>query len=313
MKYPKTDNTLSLLAGAAVGAVAMYLLDPEAGERRRHRIAEAAGDASHSAGAAVGPILDRMTDTARSVGSTLAGQAGALGQGISDKWTDLRRSDAASGVSDRVSHLGDHAADIASSWRDSLRSAGSRARSAASSYTPHVTLGDEGRGGHAGAYAATGIGTLLVGAGLMYFLDPQRGRQRRASAISQAEQCIRGTGRIFNRAGRQFANRAKGYAHDAQDWFTTEDAVSAEQLLQRVRSEIGHVVSHSGAIQVMTDNQGRVTLHGKVLASEADKLVSTVKRVGGVTELINLLSVKETEQQMQESQTSPTGQAAPQL
>jgi hypothetical protein len=32
-----------------------------------------------------------------------------------------------------------------------------------------------------------------------------------------------------------------------------------------------------------------------------------------VTELVNLLSVKETEQQMAESETRPTGQAAPQL
>ena len=47
--YPKTDNTLSLLAGAALGAVAMYLLDPEAGERRRREVAERTGDAAHRA------------------------------------------------------------------------------------------------------------------------------------------------------------------------------------------------------------------------------------------------------------------------
>ena len=53
----------------------------------------------------------------------------------------------------------------------------------------------------------------------------------------------------------------------------------------------------------MTDNHGRVTLHGRVLASEADRLLVTVKGVTGVNEVINLLSVKETEQQMHEQDT----------
>ena len=40
-----------------------------------------------------------------------------------------------------------------------------------------------------------------------------------------------------------------------------------------------------------------------MLASEADKLLATVKGVTGVNEVINLLSVKETEQQMHEQDT----------
>jgi osmotically-inducible protein OsmY len=74
---------------------------------------------------------------------------------------------------------------------------------------------------------------------------------------------------------------------------------------------MGHVCSHAGDIQVMTDNHGRVTLHGKILASEADRLLSTIKGIGGVNEVINLLSVKETEQQMCED--AGAGQAAQQL
>jgi hypothetical protein len=105
-------------------------------------------------------------------------------------------------------------------------------------------------------------------------------------------------------------NRATGAAHTARGWVESEDAVSAEQLLQRIRADIGHVVSHASAIQVMTDNHGRVTLHGKVLASEADKLLATVKGVGGVNEVINLLSVKETEQQMHDADTTTTAAGA---
>jgi osmotically-inducible protein OsmY len=145
---------------------------------------------------------------------------------------------------------------------------------------------------------------MVLGAAAMYLLDPQRGPERRARLIDQATSVVRRTGRSCQRIGRDLGNRARGYAHEARGMFETEDAVSAEQLLQRIRSEMGHVVSHPGAIQVMTDNQGRVTLHGKVLASEADRLLSTVKGVGGVNEVVNLLSVKTTVQQMNEADTT---------
>jgi osmotically-inducible protein OsmY len=70
--------------------------------------------------------------------------------------------------------------------------------------------------------------------------------------------------------------------------------VSAERLLQRVRSEMGHVVSHPSAIQVLADGNGVVTLSGSVLASEVDPLLSTVNRIPGVTQLINRLDVQDT-------------------
>jgi VWFA-related protein len=134
--------------------------------------------------------------------------------------------------------------------------------------------------------------------------DPERGRARRARVVDQATSICTRTGRTARQIGKDLRNRTSGYAHEARSWASLRgEAVSAEQLLQRVRSEMGHVVSHAGAIQVMTDNHGRVTLHGRVLASEADRLLATVKGVTGVSEVINLLSVKETEQQMHEQDT----------
>src|ERR671921_742720 len=106
--YPKKDNTLSLLGGAVLGAVAMYLMDPEAGERRRRELAEKADDATSRAGETFGPIWDRVSDTARSFGSSIATGASAFGHGVSDKYEDVRDSKT-------VSHLGDHASDLGSS------------------------------------------------------------------------------------------------------------------------------------------------------------------------------------------------------
>ena len=284
--YPKTDNTLSLLAGAALGAAAMYLLDPEAGERRRRVIAERTGDAAHRAGEALGPVWDRVSDTARNLSAGAAAGAASLGHSVADTASE-KYAEARDAGSHSAHHIGDLIADKLHRARKQVRQAFHR---------------DEPS--HAGAYAATGVGTLVLGAAAMYLLDPQRGRERRAHLMDQATSVVRRTGRACQRIGRDLGNRAKGYAHEARGMFETEDAVSAEQLLQRIRSEMGHVVSHPGAIQVMTDNQGRVTLHGKVLASEADKLCSTIKGVGGVNEVVNLLSVKTTEQEMHESDTT---------
>jgi gas vesicle protein len=326
--YPKKDNTLSLLGGAVLGAAAMYLLDPDAGERRRRELAERTGDATSRAGEALGPVWERVSDTARNFGSSLATGASAFGQSAMSKVDDLRSSasDAASRMGDRASdqasnlrdqlsghagHLRDRASDLGSSLADSFRHYGRRARSAAASAAPSGWFEEEES--HVGAYIGAGLGTLVLGAAAMYFLDPTRGRARRNRAMDQATSICRRTGQTAWQMGKDLRNRAGGYAHETRSYFEPEDAVSADRLLNRIRSEMGHVVSHAGAIQVMTDNHGRVTLHGKVLASEADRLISTVKGVGGVTEVINLLSVKETEQQMHEAEAGATGQPAPQM
>jgi gas vesicle protein len=320
--YPKKDNTLSLIGGAVLGAVAMYLLDPESGRRRRENLAEATGEFYDDASGRIAPLMERVSDTAKNVGSSLAGHASAFGGTVSDKYGELRESHP-------VQHAGDHVSDFASRLVEKLKSAGTSAkksaRSAAASASDAMPEMPSPRDwfrpkeeSHLGTYAATGVGTLVLGAGLMYLLDPQRGKTRRARIVDQAASIVRQTGRTASRLGREIGNRATGRAHEAKAWATsamTDDAVSAERLLQRVRSEMGHAVSHAGVIQVMTDNHGRVTLHGKVLRSESEKLLATINGVTGVTEVINLLSVKDTEQQMHEPDAVSTssGTTAPQL
>jgi len=320
--YPKKDNTLSLIGGAVLGAVAMYLLDPESGRRRRETLAEATGEFYEDASGRLTPLMERVTDTAKNFGSSVAGHASAFGGTVADKYGELRESHP-------VHHAGEHASDFAARLVEKLKSAGSSAkksaRSAAASASdsmPELPSPRDWFGrreeSHVGAYAATGVGTLVLGAGLMYLLDPTRGRTRRARIADQAASLVRQTGRTASRLGRDIGNRATGRAHRARNWASStlmEDAVTAEQLLQRVRSEMGHVVSHAGAIQVMTDNHGRVTLHGKVLRGESEQLLATIRGVTGVTEIINLLSTKDTEQQMNEADVTPTtsGAAAPQL
>jgi osmotically-inducible protein OsmY len=198
-------------------------------------------------------------------------------------------------LTERARHLGhgisERAGDATGRTRDAMSRAGSTLAH------PRSWFGHEDES-HVLPYAATGMGTLLLGAGLMYLLDPQRGRQRRALITDKATSIVNRTGRTFRQVGKDLSNRARGVAAESRGMvagrFRHGEPVSADQLLQRVRSEMGHVVSHPAAVQVMTDNAGTVTLHGRVLASEADRLLAAVKGVGGVEEVVNLLSVQDT-------------------
>ena len=64
--------------------------------------------------------------------------------------------------------------------------------------------------------------------------------------------------------------------------------------MQRVRSEMGHVVTNAHAISVMANNDGDITLTGRVLSSELDALLSTINKVPGVTQIINRLDPQDT-------------------
>ena len=64
--------------------------------------------------------------------------------------------------------------------------------------------------------------------------------------------------------------------------------------MQRVRSEMGHVVTNASAISVMANNDGDITLTGRVLSSELDALLSTINKVPGVNQIINRLDAQDT-------------------
>jgi hypothetical protein len=74
---------------------------------------------------------------------------------------------------------------------------------------------------------------------------------------------------------------------------TRKENVSDPVLEDRVRAEIGRVVSTPGAIEV-TSLGGTVTLSGAVLTSEVDDLISAVRGVRGVEDVQNRLEMHAT-------------------
>jgi hypothetical protein len=124
----------------------------------------------------------------------------------------------------------------------------------------------------------------------MYMLDPSAGRRRRALVRDKARSYWRDTRQVVGQMVRDTQNRARGVATEAGEWFRGS-AVPADAVLEaRVRAQIGHVITHAGAIGI-TAHQGCVTLSGPILAKEEEKLLATVESVPGVTEVVHQLEV----------------------
>jgi uncharacterized membrane protein len=132
------------------------------------------------------------------------------------------------------------------------------------------------------------LGGIGLGAGLMYLLDPNRGRRRRAIM----RDTLNHAGQVLNRAAgitsRDISHRAVGLWAEGSHLFTHDEA-SDEVLTARVRSKLGRAVSHPHAINVIA-RDGHVSLSGDILASEVDDLLSCVAKVRGVEEVENHLT-----------------------
>ncbi|MBI5671466.1 MAG: BON domain-containing protein [Chloroflexi bacterium] len=131
--------------------------------------------------------------------------------------------------------------------------------------------------------------SALGGAGLMYMLDPDRGRRRRALLRDQVVKLTNRTQDRVDALAEDTRNRAEGLAAEARQHLASESVID-ETLVARVRSAMGRVVSNAGAIEI-TANQGRVTLYGPVLEREVAPLLAAVRAVPGVTDLENRLQV----------------------
>jgi|GEM_PF-438121 len=139
------------------------------------------------------------------------------------------------------------------------------------------------------------ISTLLkglgLGAGLMYFADPNSGRRRRARALDQWDRAVHCTQDFLDKAQRDAANRAAGLTAQATSLLhrdTADDSI----VTARVRSKLGRYTSQPRAIAVET-HQGQVTLSGSVPEHEVGDLLRAICSVSGVRGVENRLDVRQ--------------------
>lgn len=125
----------------------------------------------------------------------------------------------------------------------------------------------------------------------MFWLDPNRGRRRRALLKELVGSATRDLGDAVGVAQRDLQHRAHGLSSRIRSQLTPEQVDDAV-LVERVRSALGRVVSHPKAIEVSASD-GRVRLNGAVLLREHDKLLDVVCSVRGVQEVTDDLAVYE--------------------
>jgi uncharacterized membrane protein len=130
----------------------------------------------------------------------------------------------------------------------------------------------------------TGVG---LGAGLSYFLDPDRGARRRARIRDTVAHSATLTRRAVGTTGRDARHRLYGTAASMRS-LVRRGEVDDHVLVERVRAKLGRLVSHPHAIHVVA-SAGNITLSGPILTREASRLVHVIRRVSGVRDVIDNL------------------------
>ena len=130
---------------------------------------------------------------------------------------------------------------------------------------------------------------VIMGAGAMYLLDPDRGARRRSLLRDQGIHVGHKLGDGLAATARDTRNRTLGVTAEFRRRFSRQQP-DDEVLHDRVRSALGRLVSHPGSVTVIVF-EGRVTLGGQVLEHELDPLLKGVDRVLGVREVQNELEI----------------------
>jgi hypothetical protein len=295
------EDGLSLLVGAGLGVGLMYLLDPDNGRRRRARISRAAGDALEQTGG----YLGAATAGIGSVASSLSGRVSDRFSGATESLADTARSarrmfsrepahwweragDSARSLLRRGSDRSEELYDQGSGWLGSLGRSGrrraERAIRRAGSFVPH----EEEH--HYLGTAAYALGSLALGAGLIYLFDPRLGRTRRAWLRDKTMRYTNETGDLFRKAGRHLANHLRGTYYEGKRALSGRGGASVDDrtLEERIRSGLGRVSNRLGGMNVQC-SAGRVTLVGVAPADDMDAILTAVLGVSGVSTVDNQL------------------------
>jgi len=134
-------------------------------------------------------------------------------------------------------------------------------------------------------------GAFGLGAGVMFLMDPQRGRTRRARLRDKAVRTVHEVEDAARGRTMDAAHRAAGALAEVRSALRPE--VPDDDIIgERVRSRIGRLVEHPHELETHV-REGRVILTGRVSSGELPAVLSRVRVVRGVHEIDNQLEVYE--------------------
>jgi uncharacterized membrane protein len=132
--------------------------------------------------------------------------------------------------------------------------------------------------------------TLLVsiglGAGVMYFLDPQHGERRRTMVRERANDFVNNINDSIDMAVENARMKTRGVLTEMTAKLGNEGTTDWI-LEERVRNNLGRMARGVN----IAANAGRITLTGPVLRENADTIVNTAMRTRGVYGVENQLDV----------------------
>ncbi|MFN7931880.1 MAG: BON domain-containing protein [Bryobacteraceae bacterium] len=135
----------------------------------------------------------------------------------------------------------------------------------------------------AGMCAAAGLG-----AGLMYFFDPHRGRARRGMVRDKAFSLARLGLKEVDHKLADLEHRTKGVLAEAKAMLHLNEDVPDPKLEARVRTRLGRSVDHPHSVHV-TALEGNVILTGEVSPRDAKRAETAARLTPGVKSVENLL------------------------
>jgi uncharacterized membrane protein len=131
------------------------------------------------------------------------------------------------------------------------------------------------------------LASLGLGAGLMYFMDPQQGPRRRTLVRERANSAVSTVDGSLDVAVEDARNRARGLLAEWSARLSGE-GVPDWILEERVRTSLGRVGRHTRAVTVDASG-GHVRLSGPVLMDEMDAILKAASRTRGVAAVENQL------------------------
>jgi hypothetical protein len=295
MRRPIEDG-LSLLVGAGIGMGLMYLLDPEAGSKRRQRVGKATGEMLGQGQSMLGSAFNTISETAAAAGHSFNDRAHSFADNLdvddaraAGKRLHKRGLKLFNRASDSVSDTGDSITSTAGHFRDRLMRRIHAARNASGGMADRAaaSLGYEREHSHIAGQTACAVGSLALGAGLWFLFDPRLGASRRAWAVNKGGRILRETGEFLRVSGRYVADKMQG-AYAEGRTHLTNPPVSDDKLQEHIRAKLGHWVNHASAVEVSVMG-GRVTLRGTLPADEIQKVYSGVTGLRGVVDVDNQL------------------------
>jgi uncharacterized membrane protein len=136
------------------------------------------------------------------------------------------------------------------------------------------------------------IGTIGLGAALMYVMDLSSGRRRRAMLRDRVVGLLHDVEDGIGKGARDVGNRLAGAVSGMRHLLAPAAPVDDDVLVARIRSRLGRLVSHPHAIEVAAGN-GEVLLGGVILAHEVPGLLAGLSHVPGVVSITNELETHE--------------------